>query len=150
MIFKDEKQLKNFLMEKCKVAVIRTQNKIYEIIKKALAEFYQDYDPVLYERTYQLMQSLVKSDIRRVGSGYQAEVYFDLSGINYATGNMPTGEQVMKAASHGLHGAIGSDLLYMHGDTGVDVWNTPMQEIDARAISMLVQELKAQGIPIKK
>ena len=150
MVFKNENDLKKFLLQKCQIAVTQTQNKIYAIIKRALVEFYHDYDPLLYERTNQLLHSLVKSNIRQVGNGYEAEVYFDLSGINYTTGNAPTGKQVMAAASQGLHGAIGSNLLYRQGDTGADVWNTPIQEIDARAIDMLVQELRAQGIPIKK
>lgn len=150
MVFKSENELKKFLLQKCQIAVARTQNKIYAIIKKVLVEFYQDYDPLLYERTNQLLHSLIKSNVRQVGNGYEAEVYFDLSSINYTTGNMPTGKQVMTAASQGLHGAIGNNLLYTQGNTGVDVWNTPIQEIDARAIDMLVQELKTQGIPVKK
>lgn len=149
MTFKNDNELKNFLLQKCKTAISQAQNRIYAIIKKVLVEFYQDYDPVLYERTYQLLHSLVKSDIRKVGSGYRAEVYFDLGSMNYVTGNMPSSQQVMKAASQGLHGAIGKDLQYVSGDTGVDIWNTPIQEIDSKAIDMLVQELKSQGIPIK-
>ena len=150
MIFKDEKELKNYILSKCKVAVANTENKIYAIIKKVLVEFYQDYDPELYERTYQLLHSLVKSNVRPTRNGYDAEVYFDLSSMNYVTGNQPTGRQVMKAASQGLHGAIGKDLAYVFGDTGVDIWNTPIKEIDAKIIKMLEKELKSQGIPIKK
>lgn len=149
MSFKNDNEIKKFLLQKCRTAISQTQNKIYAIIKKALVEFYQDYDPILYERTNQLLHSLVKTDVYQVRNGYRAEVYFDLSGINYMTGNMPTGQQVMKAASHGLHGAIGRDLLYVNGEKGVDIWNTPIQEIDSRAVDMIVRELKSQGIPIK-
>lgn len=149
MTFKNENELKTFLLQKCKDAMAQTQNKIYAIIKRALVEFYGDYNPVLYERTNQLLNSLVKSEIRQVGNGYRAEVYFDLSSINYITGNMPTGHQVMQAASYGEHGAIGKDFLYVSGDAGVDVWNTPIQEIDAMAINMIVRELKTQGVPVR-
>lgn len=137
------------MLQKCKEAILQTQNKIYAIIKKSLVMFYQDYDPILYERTNQLLHSLVKSEIRQVGNGYRAEVYFDLSSIDYITGNMPTGEQVMKAASHGMHGAVGKDLQYVPGDSGVDIWNSPMQIIDKDAIDMIVKALKAQGVPIR-
>lgn len=149
MVFKNDNELKSFLLQKCKEAISQTQNKIYAIIKKSLVLFYQDYDPILYERTNQLLHSLVKSDIRQVGGGYRAEVYFDLGSISYITGNMPTGAQVMKAASFGEHGAVGKDLQYVGGNTGVDVWNTPLQEIDANAVDMIVRELRAQGIPIR-
>ena len=147
MGFKNENELKKFLLQKCKTAISQTQNKVYAIIKKALVEFYQDYDPVLYNRTNQLLHSLVKSEIRQVSNGYRADVYFDLSSINYVTGNQPTGQQVMNAAAQGLHGAIGENLQYVQG--GTDAWNTPMQEIDATVIDVLVKELKAQGIPIR-
>jgi hypothetical protein len=148
MTFKNENELKAFFMQKCKNAIMQTQNKVYAIIKKALVEFYGDYDPVLYERTYQLLHSLVKSEIRQVRNGYRADVYFDLSSIDYMTGNMPTGHQVMKAAEHGMHGAVGKDLQYVAGNSGVDIWNSPMQKIDAQVIDMIVRELKAQGIPV--
>ena len=36
MIFKDEKELKNYILSKCKVAVANTENKIYAIIKKTM------------------------------------------------------------------------------------------------------------------
>lgn len=149
MTFKNENELKAFFMQKCKDAIIQTQNKVYAIIKRALVEFYGDYDPVLYERTNQLLHSLVKSEIRQVRNGYRADVYFDLGSIDYMTGNMPTGYQVMKAAEHGMHGAVGRDLQYVAGNSGVDIWNSPMQKIDAQAIDMIVRELKAQGIPVR-
>ena len=156
MVFKNEKQLKEFLMAKCKNAVIQAENKVYAIIKRFLVEFYQDYDPSVYERTNQLLHSLVKSGIRQTRNGYEAEVYFDLGGLSYAGGN-PSGEQVMEAASQGYHGAIGDmpykpekQFLYMHGRTGVSVWNDPIKELDAEAIEILADMLKAEGIPVKR
>ena len=147
MVFKNEDEFKKYLMGKCRIAIANTENKIYLIIKKALVEFYKDYDPILYDRTLQLMHSLVKSNIRQVADGYEAEVYFDLSSISYEYGNRPTGEEVMAAASQGLHGAIGDNFAYKIGR--VDVWNTPLTEIDSMAIDTVVRELKAQGIQIK-
>lgn len=149
MTLKNENELRTFLLQKCKDAIMQTQNKIYSIIKKALVEFYGDYDPILYERTYQLLHSLVKSEIRQVRNGYRADVYFDIGNIGYMTGNMPSGYQVMKAAEYGMHGAVGRDLQYVAGNSGVDIWNSPMQKIDAQAIDMIVRELKAQGVPVR-
>lgn len=155
MVFKNEKQLKDFLLAKCKNAVVQAENKIYAIIKRFLVEFYRDYEPSIYERTNQLLHSLVKSNIRQARNGYEAEVYFDLDGLSYAGGN-PSGEQVMEAASQGYHGAIGDmpyrdgKFMYVHGEFGVDVWDTPKQIMDAEAISILERMLRAEGIPIKK
>ena len=151
MTFKNENELKSFLLNKCQIAVAKAENKIYAIIKEFLIKYYQDYDPILYERTYQLLHSLVKSNIRKTRSGYEAEVYFDIDGLRYDTGREPYMEQVIKTADEGLHGVKdGRGWLYRSGYSGVDIWNTPSQIIDEEAINILVQELKSAGIPIKK
>ena len=145
MVFKNEKQLKNFLLQKCKPALERSQNQAYKIIDLYLNRFYADYDPVMYERTYKLLHSLVKSDIVPTGNGYKAEVYFNLDYL-YDTGAQPSGEDVMFEASHGGHGAKG--LKVVNGG-GEDAWFTPLEILDAEAIEILKNMLIAEGIPIK-
>lgn len=167
MVFKNEKELEQFLLKKCHSALAKTQEKVYEIIDKFLNDFYDDYDPSSYVdldgserhkkkyyiRTYQLLHSLVKSEIVPSKNGYEAKVYFDYNSLKYLDGNQPSGLQVMEAAAQGLHGAIGDEskkLLYVEGRTGVGIWNDPVKELDTKAIDMLVNMLKAEGIPIKK
>lgn len=147
MVFKNQKELEAFLLQKCKVALERSQNQVYKIIDLYLNRFYADYDPVWYDRTGKLLRSLVKSDIKKDGKGYKAEIYFDLD-YSYNTGSNPSGEQVMDAASYGGHGAEG--LRVVAGDTGVNIWNDPIQQLDAEAINILVDMLMAEGIPVKK
>lgn len=149
MVFKNRRELENFLYDKAYDALRNAQTVVYEIIHDFIHQFYADYyPPEIYERTEQLLRSLVKGDIRTSAKGFVADVYFDLDYI-YATGNHPTGEQVMKAAAQGLHGAIGSDLLYVNGNTGVGVWYDPLQVLDAEAIRILRDRLVEEGIPIK-
>lgn len=146
MVFKNETELKNFLMAKCKSAMVKTQEKVYRIIDLHVQKFYGDYDPVMYDRTYQLMRSLVKSDIRFIGNGYEAEVYFDLGSIGYTTGAKPSGEQVVSAAAYGGHGASGLKIVY---SGGANIWQDPKDILDVTAIEMLVQALISEGIPIR-
>ena len=146
MVFKNESQLREFLLSKSKNALIKTQAQVYQIIDKFVKEFYTDYSPELYERTYQLYRSLVKSDIISTGNGYKAHVYFDLDSLDYVYGARPSGEQVMGAAAEGWHGADG--LLVKSGDTGVSIWNDPKEIVDANAIGILERMLKAEGIPV--
>lgn len=165
MVFKNQKELERFLMQKSQLALLKAQDKIYEIIKKFLDEFYDDYDPheggkFGYDRTYQLLNSLVKQRIIPDGKGYKAEVYFDLDKLRYGKyawqgGDAPTGEQVFEAAKQGFHGAIGDagggyQFQYVSGNTGVSIWNDPIRELDAKAIDILADMLRAEGIPIKK
>lgn len=148
-IFKNEAELKKFLMKQSQSALLKAQDKVYVIIKKFLDRFYNEYDPSKseygYERTYQFLNSLVKSQIIPDGKGYKVEVYFDLNYI-YETGANPSGEDVMKAAEWGRHGAMG---LMVADFKGTAVWHESLVELNAKAIDILVDMLKAEGIPIK-
>jgi hypothetical protein len=141
------------LYDKAYESLISSQYIAYEIIHDVIVQFYEDYTPELYERTEQLLRSLVKGRVYPTAKGYAADIYFDLSSLNYVTGNQPSGEQVMAAASQGLHGAIGSDLLYVDarakGGSGVGVWKDSLRVLNAEAIRILKDSLIAHGIPIK-
>lgn len=146
MVFKNEEQLKNFLLQKCKNALIKSQEQVYQIINRFVKEFYAEYNPEMYERTYQLFSSLVKSDIIQTGSGYEAQVYFDLSSLDYVTGARPSGEQVMGAAEWGRHGAMG---LAVADFKGTSIWHEPLEILNAQAINILKKMLISEGIPIR-
>lgn len=146
MVFKNEKQLETFLMKKSRLALLKAQDKVYGIIKRFVYQFYNEYDPTVYERTRQLLESLVQSRIVSDGKGYKAEIYFDLNSLNYTTGSQPSGEQVMQAAEWGRHGAMG---LAVADFKGTSIWHEPLEILDAQAINILVDMLRAEGIPIK-
>lgn len=146
MVFKSEAQLKAFLMPKIQNAVIKAQAQVYQIIDRFVKEFYAEFSPEMYERTYQLYRSLVKSDIVPTGNGFKAEVYFDLSSLDYVTGARPSGEQVMGAAEWGRHGAMG---LAVADFKGTSIWHDPLEILDAEAINILKRMLISEGIPIK-
>lgn len=145
MVFKNEAQLKSFLLSKCQNALIKAQEQVYQIIDRFVKEFYAEFSPEMYERTYQLYRSLVKSDIVSTGSGYKAEVYFDFSSLVYTSGSSPSGEQVMNAAAYGGHGAEGLHIIA--GGTGI--WDEPKQILNAEAINILKRMLISEGIPIR-
>lgn len=146
MVFKNEEQLKSFLLQKCKNALIKSQEQVYQIINRFVKEFYAEYNPEMYERTYRLFSSLVKSDIIQTGSGYEAQVYFDLSSLDYVTGARPSGEQVMGAAEWGRHGAMG---LAVADFKGTSIWHEPLEILNAQAINILKKMLISEGIPIR-
>lgn len=154
MIFKNQKQIEKFLLDKSRLALMNAQDKVYSIIKQFVRQFYSEYDPIKYERTYQLLESLVQSRIISDGKGYKAEIYFDVDGLRYVTGAKPSGEQVMEAAEQGMHGAIGQsngvDLKYIDSGAGTGVWNDPKMYLDSEAINILVDMLRDEGISVKK
>lgn len=154
MIFKDEKQLEKFLLQKCKAAVVGTERKVFNAIEKCLVQYYGQFTPEEYIRTQKLYNSLVKTDVKPDGNGFKAEVYFDLSKLNYEQGMMPlkhtpehgrygwatwTGEQVLESAMGGSHGG------YVDG---VHIWGKSMAML-GDINRLLVQELKLLGVPIR-
>ena len=163
MGFKNDAQLQKFLLSKSKIAIAKAQDKVYQILDKFLQDFYKDYEPGVtvewdgrvkvspyaYQRTEQLLHSLVKTNVVQSKNGLEARVYFDYESLNYLDGNRPTGLQVMEAAAQGFHGAIGDDFQYMHGKTGVSIWNDPKEILDVQAVKILKDMLVAEGIPLK-
>lgn len=145
MEIKNETQLKRVLMPKLENALFKTQEKVYQIIDRYLKMFYADYDPVLYDRTEQLLRSLVKSQVHQDGNGFVAEVYFNFNELKYYTGAKPEGIQVMDAAAKGGHGAEG--LRVVAGNIGI--WEDPIRVLDEKAIKILKRMLISEGIPIK-
>lgn len=146
MVFKNEIELKKFLLSKCKNALIKSQEQVYQIIDRFVKEFYAEFSPEVYERTYQLYRSLVKSDIIPIENGYKAEVYFDLGSLDYVTASQPSGEQVMQAAEWGRHGAMG---LAVADFKGASVWHEPLEILNSEAINTLKRMLISEGIPIR-
>lgn len=149
MIFKNEKQLKDFLLKKCKVAIAQVEEKVYRVIDGALKQYYSEFTPDEYIRTQKLLHSLVKSDVKRVGNGYEAVVYFDEKQLNYQTGVVPTqhgtgyatwgADEVLDTAMHGSHGG------YIDGTA---IWGTS-KAVLGDIYALIKKELMAQGIPIK-
>lgn len=152
MVFKSENELKNFLLKGCQNAVIQAEEKVHRVIDDCLRQFYSEFSPDEYIRTEQLLHSLVRSGVKSTGNGFEAEVYFDVSKLNYQQGVVPT--------QHGTGYATWSEEkvldVAMQSDTphggyagGTAVWRESRAQL-GNIYELLTQELRAQGIPIKK
>ena len=142
--FKNQKELESFLMKQSRQALMKAQDKVYGKIKDFVYGFYTEFTPDEYKRTRQFLESLVKSRIVSDGKGYKAEIYFDVSGLNYTTGSW-SGEEVFDVAMnykfpHGAYEDAG----------GKPIWKPVLAKLDAEAIDILVDMLRAEGIPVKK
>ncbi len=150
MVFKNEAQLKAFILKKCQSGVMAAEEKVYKIIDECLQQFYGEFDPEEYIRTSQLLHSLVRSGVKSTGNGYEAEVYFDVGALNYATGIVPTQSGVGYAtwsAETVLSVAMESGVPHGGYAGGTAIWsvsNARLGDITA----LLVRELRKQGIPI--
>lgn len=148
--FNSVTELEKYVIQRMQPAVKAVQEKVHQIIFNYLNAFYGEYAPSVYERTYQVLDSLVKSDVVRKGNGWEGEVYFDLSALNhprqyigqdgrtvYANWSEPKIlHSVMVGGTHG--GKVG----------GIPVWLEAMDTVNPAWIQWLKQELIAAGIPI--
>lgn len=146
MVFKNQKELERFIMKQSRQALMKAQDKVYEIIHRFFEQYYQEFIPQEYIRTDKLLESLVKSQIVADGKGYKAEVYVDLNYLNYIYpyGSQPSGQDVMDAANEGRHG-----VEWTAKDDGTAIWSESIQKLDANAINILKDMLISEGIPIK-
>lgn len=141
MVFKNKKQLEEFLLTKCKSAIVQAEEKVHRVIDSCLEQFYSEWEPDQYIRTSQLLHSLVRSGVKSTGNGFEAEVCFDAKLLDYTTGSWD-GETVLRVAMESSvpHGG------YM---SGTAVWNESMKML-GDIWSLLEREFKAQGIAIKR
>ena len=167
MTFNSLGALKNYILSRCGVAIKIAQEKVFNLIEDFLLQYYSEFDPAVYERTYQLLCSLVKTDVISTGSGWVAEVYFDAGLLNYQTKGLHgypvdggymnlynhvvtsdgifqnpkgSGGKTLAAAAHGSHGGKVS---------GTAIWDDPIRILNAEAYSMLKSALIAAGIPVR-
>ena len=130
------------LQMKSRLAVELAQNDVKDIVRRFIEEYYASYEPVQYERLYQLYSGIMETVVTPVGNGWVAHVYFDPSLFNYTSGTF-TSQDVWDAASQGIHPVRvdkGGPIV------GAPAWRDG--EITAHSVRCLQQALIQAGIPV--
>lgn len=151
MVFKTTDELKNYILSRSELAVQETKEKVFKIIFDVVAQYYNEFQPKEYDRTLQLLFSLVDTDARKQGNGFVAEVYFDVGSIDYQEpkkhrknpddwSNEEIIDEIMTGGSHGGY-------IAPNGNT--KVWTESIGILNAELIQILKQELIKNGIPVK-
>ena len=160
-------QLQKAVEARVQKALQLTQNEIYAVVKKHIIAFYQAEDfrhgtewnnvPKVYQRTNTFLESLIKTQVVRVGNSLACSVQLDEDYLKYEypgnpdwEGNVPaTGLDVATWANDPSHD-------HTHGytvgsRTGVAWWNDAMEELGGRQgiLGIMKKNLKAVGVPIK-
>lgn len=118
--------------------------RVYETLNYFLLDFYNDYDPVSYRRSYDLLRSAVKVEPKRVGNKIIASVYIDYDSMdNYYNA---TGYQVASWANQGLHGGL--DV----GDNTPHVWDDTIENTveNGELLKLAVEYLRIKGFSVRK
>lgn len=151
MVFKTTDELKNYILSRSELAVQETKEKVFKIIFNVVAQYYNEFQPEDYQRTLQLLFSLVDTDARKQGNGFVAEVYFDIGSIDYQEpkkhrknpDDWSDEEIINEIMTGGSHGG------YIAPNGNTKVWTESMEILNAELIQILKQELIKNGIPVK-
>lgn len=148
MIFKNEAQLKKFLLEKCVRAVDSAKEKVYEEFAGNLNQFYTEFKPEEYIRTGALFNSLEVTGVKRAGNHVAAEIYFNTPSYDHGWVPLQSGgfgysywtdDYILDVAMHGSHGGH---------ESGTAIWDESLVHLGGRRgiKNLLIQELKKQGL----
>ena len=125
-------------MEQCCTVAIQNACEILlaELQRLIRSEFYDQYTPTMYNRTYQFLESATKEMV----TDLCGRVFMDAGRMNYLEPHW-TGEVQLEAANRGLHGGyIKREGAY---------WDSFMEYCNANALNILKQELRKQGLNVR-
>ena len=161
MEFTSTEQLKKYILQHNEIAIRASQEKVFQIIERVLKQFYDEFEPTMYERTNQLMRSLVKSDVKQVGNQIVAYVYFDIEKLDYSMKYLfgdfrkntyhredwtkENDKWVLENAMVGTYTHGG----YPYATDNTRIWIESMAEIRKKIYDILKTELQLAGIPIE-
>lgn len=133
-------------------AMTETREVLFDVISSKVTDYYQEIDPMSYERTGRLMESLTASNILLVDGKYYFTVGWDDDYLTFQypgnpswSGNIPaTGDDVLYYFNNKSHGGtVPGSHRY---------WDEAMEEINSRYGSVLELfkiKLKETGLPIR-
>lgn len=158
-VIKSMKDLNKIIEKRAALALKMAQKEIGECIQESIDEYYKERvfldgtsaTPLIYDRTYKLLNSMVKTEIIKKGNTLSCQVGINDDYLNYKYpgSDMP----------YSLD-ATGRDVLTWNNEDGshgytVDgewkIWNEAMQTLSGKngIISILVSKLKKSGLNIK-
>lgn len=117
-------------------------DKVYEVLRYYLNDYYTGWTPQMYQRTYVFLKSAIKVKAIPYKNGAKASVYIDYDSMNNYEN--VTGFQVATWANQGLHGG----LSVSHKP---HVWDDTIKgTIDNNSLlKMAVKYLRSRGIDVK-
>ena len=143
--------LNKILELRIKQALKMTQNEIFKVLQKHITEYYKEpvfrdgtsAIPMMYKRTYKLLNSLIKTDIIKNGNVLSCTVEIDSNYLNYEYMGGMSGLDVMLSANERFHG------WSIEGD--IQIWDDALAELGLKPgiLYLMKSNLKKCGVPIK-
>ena len=113
-----KKELEVFLLERCRELCEFASNEVYEAINFFLAQYYSEWQPSVYQRTYDMLHSAFKTEVKKVGNGYQSIVGIDYESLD--SYKDVSGWQAVTYANEETHGGLNVDTHTRVFDDAID------------------------------
>jgi len=132
-------------------ALKMTQQEIFEVIQKHITDYYEEpvfqngtsAIPLLYDRTYKLLNSLIKTSIAISGGTISCSVQIDPNYMNYKYMGGASGLDVVLSANQRFHG------WSVSGD--IQIWQDSLAELGLKPgiLYIMKNNLKKCRVPVK-
>lgn len=143
--------LTKILESRIQQALKMTQQEIFEVIQQHITDYYKEpvfrngtsAIPLLYDRTYKLLNSIIKTDIVKSGGTLSCSVEIDPNYLNYQYMGGASGLDIMLSANEQFHGwSIEGDMR---------IWDDALSELGLKPgiLYIMKNNLKKCGVPIK-
>lgn len=154
-------ELKRVLQNRAAYALKTTRDEIYKVIQKHITDYYHEkvfYDeqgnpssiPNMYQRTYQFLNSLMKTEVVLSGNEIGCTVKIDMDSLHYCQPTTTVIDMIYK----GYHAdtSLNDDVYETPRDihTLGNFWNDAIEELGGRdgIMRMIKNNLKKCGVPI--
>ncbi|MCM1232637.1 MAG: hypothetical protein NC489_21130 [Ruminococcus flavefaciens] len=143
-VIRSMNDLTKILESRVQKALEMTQQEIYEVIQKHITEYYQEYSPRFYQRTWDFLNSLIKTKVVKSANGLSCTVEIDRAYLSGRYRGGATGLEVATYANEHSHGGVYDD------DFG-QFWDDAMEELGLEpGIRYLMKNnLKKYGVNVK-
>lgn len=74
---KSYKQLEEYMAKKIKLALDECANQALDKLTQNVVDSVYDWQPSRYKRSYQLLQAISRTEVKKVYDGYVVEIFFD-------------------------------------------------------------------------
>lgn len=122
-----QKQAMKAAEKQCYYLADKVADKVKANIDEFVKEYYKEYPhPKYYERTWRLLNSVVKTKPKRIRNGYEVEVYIDTS-IEYSStwkGEPWTMANTMYMANQGMHGRYDGGYPHLWDEAYSDTYDS--------------------------
>lgn len=145
MLISNTNELNNMLKKVAMEAMNQVREQVSDCIDKFIKQYYEEYTPEQYFRTYQFFDSLVVPSVKANGNTLTCEIYLDSGSMNYKNAS---GQAVLEMIDHGYHAMRRMGAPY--DIPGTAVWSESVSYIEKYdlVIGTFKKYLESQGFTV--